>query len=102
MFASLSNITPEITDSHPFPPYLGRSRSTSPGTGLSMIGVPAGRLLTTAELAAELRVNVKTVREWARTGRITAAAVTPGGQYRFRLDDVLEELKQPRPRPDPG
>jgi excisionase family DNA binding protein len=66
-----------------------------------MTGVPAGRLLTAAELAAELRVSVKTVREWARSGRIKPAAVTPGGQYRFRLDDVLEQLNQRRPR-DPG
>jgi excisionase family DNA binding protein len=63
-----------------------------------MAAVPAGRLLTSAELAAELRVNVKTVREWARSGRIKPAATTPGGQYRFRLDDVLEQLNQPRPR----
>ncbi|MFC5237286.1 helix-turn-helix domain-containing protein [Pseudonocardia zijingensis] len=63
--------------------------------------MPAERLLTAAELAVELRVNVKTVRAWARSGRITPTAVTPGGQYRFRLDDVLEQLKQPRPRRDP-
>jgi excisionase family DNA binding protein len=63
-------------------------------------------LITTAELAAELRVSVKTVREWARSGRVAPAAVTPGGQYRFRLDDVLKQLDvrrasqgdQPRPR----
>jgi excisionase family DNA binding protein len=63
-----------------------------------MSDVPADRLLTTAEIAAELRVNVKTVREWARSGRIKPTATTPGGQYRFRLDDVLEQLNQPRPR----
>jgi excisionase family DNA binding protein len=63
-----------------------------------MCGVPADRLLTTAEIAAELRVSVKTVREWARSGRIKPTATTPGGQYRFRLDDVLEQLNQPRPR----
>jgi excisionase family DNA binding protein len=63
-----------------------------------MSGMPA--LLTAAELAVELRVSVKTVREWARSGRVKPAAVTPGGQYRFRLDDVLEQLGQPRRRPD--
>jgi excisionase family DNA binding protein len=63
-----------------------------------MSDVPA--LLTAAELAVELRVSVKTVREWARSGRVKPAAVTPGGQYRFRLDDVLEQLGQPRRRPD--
>jgi excisionase family DNA binding protein len=65
-----------------------------------MADVP-DRLLTTAEIAETLHVSAKTVQKWAREGRITPTAVTPGGQYRFRLDDVLEQLKQPRPRRDP-
>ncbi|TWF77917.1 hypothetical protein FHX44_113833 [Pseudonocardia hierapolitana] len=35
-----------------------------------------------------------------RSGRITPTAVTPGGQFRFDLDDVLKQLGQPRKRPD--
>jgi excisionase family DNA binding protein len=64
-----------------------------------MSGVPE-RLLTTAEIAAALHVNAQTVQRWVRAGRIRPTATTPGGQYRFRLDDVLEQLNQPRPRQD--
>jgi excisionase family DNA binding protein len=69
------------------------------GTPPTMSGVPGPRpLLTSAELAKALNVSVKTVQRWARAGRIRPTATTPGGQYRFALDDVLEQLNQPRPR----
>jgi excisionase family DNA binding protein len=58
-------------------------------------------LITTRDLARHLQVHPETVREWVRNGRITPAAVTPGGQFRFDLDDVLRQLGQPRKRPDP-
>jgi excisionase family DNA binding protein len=56
-------------------------------------------LITTRDLARHLQVHPETVREWVRTGRITPAATTPGGQFRFDL--VLEQLGQPRKRPEP-
>jgi excisionase family DNA binding protein len=58
-------------------------------------------LITTRELARHLQVHPKTVQDWVRAGRITPTAVTPGGQFRFDLDDVLRQLGQPRKRPDP-
>ncbi|MHA6619673.1 helix-turn-helix domain-containing protein [Pseudonocardia sp. DLS-67] len=67
------------------------------GTRPNMAFVPS--LITASELAAELRVSVKTIRTWTRTGRITPAATTPGGQYRYRLDEVLKELNVPRSKP---
>ncbi|TQM38847.1 excisionase family DNA binding protein [Pseudonocardia cypriaca] len=57
-------------------------------------------LLTTAELARRLNVTSGTVQRWVRTGRIRPTLVTPGNQFRFNLDDVLEQLSQPRKRPD--
>ena len=64
-----------------------------------MSGVP-DRLLNSSELAELLHVNVKTVQRWVRAGRIQPTMTTPGGQYRFSLDDVREQLGQPRRRPD--
>jgi excisionase family DNA binding protein len=53
-----------------------------------------------AELARRLNVTSGTVQRWVRTGRIRPTLVTPGNQFRFNLDDVLEQLSQPRKRPD--
>lgn len=44
-------------------------------------------LLTTAEVAARLRVSVATVNRYARDGSL-AAIVLPGKQRRYRLEDV--------------
>jgi excisionase family DNA binding protein len=57
-------------------------------------------LLTTAELARRLNVTQGTVQRWVRTGRVRPTLVTPGNQFRFSLDDVLEQLNQPRKRPE--
>jgi len=43
-------------------------------------------------------VTPGTVQRWVRTGRVRPTVTTPGGQFRFQLDDVLEQLNQPRPR----
>lgn len=43
--------------------------------------------LTTAEVAALYRVDVKTVSRWAHAGRISARK-TPGGGWRF-LESVI-------------
>lgn len=56
------------------------------------------QLLTTGEIAKQLRVDPATVRRWAREGRIPWFP-TPGGHTRFRLADVraalIEANKQP-------
>lgn len=57
-------------------------------------------LLTTAELARRLNVTPGTVHRWVKTGRVRPTLVTPGNQFRFDLDDVLEQLGQPRKRPE--
>jgi excisionase family DNA binding protein len=55
-------------------------------------------LLTTTELAKELRLSVKTIQRYQRDGKIHPVYTTPGGQHRWRLDDVLEELRALRQR----
>jgi excisionase family DNA binding protein len=58
----------------------------------------APRLLTTAEVATFLRVEQKTVIRWAAAGKI-ASVRTPGGQRRYREDEVCRLLGDSRVRP---
>ena len=68
---------------------------------MRVVGRPEDQpLLTTTELSRRLNVTAGTVQRWVRTGRIRPTLVTPGGQYRFSLDDVRDQLGQPRRRPD--
>lgn len=50
-------------------------------------GLTRDRLLTPAEVAAEFRVDRKTVTRWAAAGRINSIR-TPGGHRRFRESEV--------------
>lgn len=52
-------------------------------------------LLTTAEVAARLRVSVATVNRYARDGDL-AAITLPGGQRRYKAEDV-DALLSPAP-----
>jgi excisionase family DNA binding protein len=47
----------------------------------------ADDLLTSAEVASLFGVDRRTVVLWAKRGRIPALR-TPGGQHRFRADDI--------------
>ena len=50
-------------------------------------------LLTTGDLAKELGVAAGTVRHYVRQGKIHPSGTTLGGHRRFRLGDVVEELR---------
>ena len=56
------------------------------------------RLLTAPEVGALFRVDSKTVNRWANSGRIPYIR-TPGGQLRFREDEIRALLKEDVPRP---
>lgn len=56
-------------------------------------GVPR-KLLTSGQLARELGLAPGTVSRYAREGIITPEVITAGGQYRFDLDRVREELRK--------
>jgi len=60
--------------------------------------VEDGRLLSTGEAARALGLTSRSLTRWAKEGRVTPAMVTPGGQYRFRLDDLRRELREKSPR----
>jgi excisionase family DNA binding protein len=45
------------------------------------------------EVADLFRVSVRTVGDWARSGRL-ASVTTPGKQVRFRREDVLALLEE--------
>lgn len=44
--------------------------------------------LLTKHVAERLGVNKNTVRQWAKDGRLVPAWRTPGGQARYRSEDV--------------
>ena len=50
------------------------------------------RLLRTSEVAAALGVDRSTVYRWQQAGVITPEVVTHGGQARYDLDTVREQL----------
>jgi excisionase family DNA binding protein len=62
--------------------------------------VTADRLLTTGELARELGLSARSVARWAQEGQLKPTLVTPGGQYRWQLEDVREQLRALRKRAD--
>lgn len=52
------------------------------------------KLLTSGEVADEFGLSPRTISRYAREGWITPDVITAGGQYRFDLDRVREELRQ--------
>lgn len=54
----------------------------------------AGDLITTADLAARLKVSPRTVQQWRRKGWITPEVVTPGGMSRWVEADVRTQLRE--------
>jgi excisionase family DNA binding protein len=50
-----------------------------------------GELLTSAEVASLFGVDRRTVVLWAKRGRLPALR-TPGGQHRFRADEIRRLL----------
>jgi excisionase family DNA binding protein len=48
--------------------------------------------LTTDEIAKELKVNVKTVRNWINTGEL--AAIDVGGEYRISRTDYEDFINR--------
>ncbi len=54
----------------------------------------ADRLLGTGEAARALGLNGRSVSRWAKDGLLTPTLVTPGGQYRWNLDDLRQQLRE--------
>ncbi|MGH3928939.1 MAG: helix-turn-helix domain-containing protein [Pseudonocardiaceae bacterium] len=52
------------------------------------------KLLTSGEVADELGLSPRTISRYTREGWITPDGIAAGGQYRFKLDRVREELRK--------
>ncbi|SFN17384.1 MerR HTH family regulatory protein [Saccharopolyspora antimicrobica] len=50
-------------------------------------------LISSTELAAKLGLARRTISHYAKQGLITPALITPGGQYRWRYEDVVAEMR---------
>lgn len=51
-------------------------------------------LVRTAEAARVLGVSSETLRRWSRAGKVRAAQRTLGGQDRWDLDDLREQIRK--------
>jgi 8-oxo-dGTP pyrophosphatase MutT (NUDIX family) len=55
------------------------------------------RLRSTAEVAGWLGVTVGTFQRWAKEGIVKPALRLPGGEYRWDLADIRDQLRSDRP-----
>jgi excisionase family DNA binding protein len=58
------------------------------------------RLLSTAEAAKALGISPRSLSRWVRLGKIRPTIVTPGGQARFRLEELERQMQPPDRSPD--
>jgi hypothetical protein len=56
--------------------------------GNELAAASAPRLLTTAEVARELRFTVGRVRRLAKDGVLNPVRITPHGSLRFRAEEI--------------
>lgn len=59
-------------------------------------------LLTSTELARKLGLSRRAISKYAQNGQLEPAVVSPGGQYRWDLDDVKRQLNELRKRRSEG
>lgn len=50
--------------------------------------MPEVTYITTSQVADKFHVSTSAVRKWVADGKLKPALATPGGHYRFRLDDI--------------
>ncbi|WP_094921871.1 hypothetical protein [Pseudonocardia sp. MH-G8] len=56
-------------------------------------------LVTTAELAARLKLSTRSIYRYYADGKITPDFTTPGGEHRWNVENVKEQLRALRRRP---
>ena len=68
-----------------------------------MVQTMAERLLSTGQAAKAIGVSGRSLSHWVTRGLIKPTLVTPGGQYRFDLDELKAQMqkRQPPARPRP-
>jgi hypothetical protein len=60
-----------------------------------MLGTMARRYLTTKQAADAIGVAVSTLQSWAAKGRVAPKWRTPGGQARWDLAELKQQLGMP-------
>jgi excisionase family DNA binding protein len=78
------------------PATIGRELDISRQRAWSVIHAKkrgANNMLTRGEVAKLLGVNVDTVWKWSKKGILRAYQLTPGGQRRYRLEDIEAFIK---------
>ena len=60
---------------------------------LPSLGVPDDRLLTTTEAARRLGIARSTLAKYVREGKVRPVLTLPSGQHRWRLDDLMDQLR---------
>lgn len=51
-----------------------------------------GPYLATSEAAKQIGIAASTLKRWAREGTVEPTVRTPGGHYRWDLDDLRRQL----------
>jgi DNA-binding transcriptional MerR regulator len=59
-----------------------------------MVQTMADRLLSTGQAAKAIGVAPRSLSHWVTRGLIKPTLVTPGGQYRFDLDELKAQMQQ--------
>lgn len=73
--------------------------STIPASIDNMTTHHPKELLRASEVGAHFGVTGGTIRDWTRAGVITPTLITPGGHYRYSVEDVREQLAARHPAP---
>jgi hypothetical protein len=63
------------------------------------------KLLSTGEAAKALGISARSLSRWATERKVEPTLITPGGQFKWNLDELREQLKRwpdRRRRPRPG
>lgn len=50
--------------------------------------------MSTGEAAKQLGVSIRALQMWAKKGFIRPALTTPGGRYRWDVDDLRRQLAE--------
>ena len=62
-----------------------------------MLGGMNATFVSTGKAAAAIGVGHSTLHDWARSGYVTPAFRTPGGHFRWDVDDLLRQLRAKLP-----
>lgn len=53
-------------------------------------------LIPTGEVAKRLGVSTDAIGQWVKKGKLRPAVITPGGRYRWRWSEVVQQLDELR------